>query len=866
MSQRSERRRFVPQVETLEKREVPAMSVGINTSWVAEYNPAWMFTDAFKESRPWTSYAFNTVTGTTAQDQTPIAEDSRGWPTQLAQTVNAQGQLVQQWLGTMMFDNIDGHYPTGTYTAWWDGTGTLNWGGDAHVAAQGLTPDGHHFADLAVTAPTRAGIQMQLTSMSSADPVHNIHVWMPDYNGQSFVGQVWYPGAPFSPYYPLFLQRMAPFHTIRFMHLQQTNESDIVHWSDRKPWDFATQADSATTFHNGMSLEYMTELANELHANMWVNMPHMAQDDFVTNFAAQVNRDLDPSLKVYVEYSDELWNPSPGYAGHQWLTQQLALPQNAGLTFYQLWAQHTEQDFNDWSSVFAGQESRLVRVVAGQAANSWVVSQVLMNMHGHFDAVACDAYITFARPQLSQFDSSTTPDQIIDAMYSDCLPHTLQFLQNHKAIADQYAAQLGRPIQMLAYEGGPIVYDTNQGYDAAMNAAILSPRMYDLYQQLLQGADQIGVDNFMAYIYTDTSPYGYAGLLKYQDQPLSEAYRYDALVDFINGTTTPISVSTPAPASPVPAPASPLPLAPAPIFAGGADAGGLPEVRIYDAATGTLLHDFLAFPAGFRGGVRVAVGDVNGDSVLDIIAAAGPGGGPQVTVFDGRTMAQLFNFYALTPTFTGGVFVAAGDVNGDGCADIICGADAGGGPEVRVFSGRDGALLRDFFALPATFTGGVRMAAGDVNGDGLADIICAAGAGGGPQVGVYDGASGSLLDSFYAMPRSFTGGVYVAAGDMNGDGKADVIAGAGAGGGPQIAVYDGQTRQMLASFYALPSLFTGGVRVGATTDGGGHARLLAAAGPGAGPQLAMFDGLTLAQLEDFYAVEPAFRGGLFTAG
>src|SRR5205807_8126755 len=125
-----------------------------------------------------------------------------------------------------------------------------------------------------------------------------------------------------------------------------------------------------------------------------------------------------------------LWNGSSGYAGHQWLTQQLTLPENAGLTFYQLWAQHVETDFNDWSNVFTGQEDRLVRVVAGQAANSWVVNQVLMNMHGHFDAVSCDGYVTFARPQLTQFSAATTADQVMDALTNQSLPNTLTFLQN----------------------------------------------------------------------------------------------------------------------------------------------------------------------------------------------------------------------------------------------------------------------------------------------------------------------------------------------------------------------------------------------------------------------------------------------------
>src|SRR5262249_59785610 len=96
--------------------------------------------------------------------------------------------------------------------------------------------------------------------------------------------------------------------------------------------------------------------------------------------------------------------------------------------------------------------------------------------------------------------------------------------------------------------------------------------------------------------------------------------------------------------------------------------------------------------------------------------------------------ALVFSFFAYDVNFTGGVFVAAGDVNGDGRADIITGAGASGGPHVKVFSGADLSLLHSFMAYDPAFRGGVRVAAGDVTGDGRADIITGAGAGGGPHV------------------------------------------------------------------------------------------------------------------------------------
>src|SRR5205823_9696760 len=117
--------------------------------------------------------------------------------------------------------------------------------------------------------------------------------------------------------------------------------------------------------------------------------------------------------------------------------------------------------------------------------------------------------------------------------------------------------------------------------------------------------------------------------------------------------------------------------------------------------------------------------------------------GPNVTVYqfvNGQAQ-MLQSYFAYDPRFTAGVYVATGDVNGDGRADVVVGAGAGGGPNVAVFNGPDGAILSSFFAFDASFTGGVRVAAIDLTGT----LIAVPGPGGGPQVRTLDGLSGALL-------------------------------------------------------------------------------------------------------------------------
>jgi hypothetical protein len=273
-----------------------------------------------------------------------------------------------------------------------------------------------------------------------------------------------------------------------------------------------------------------------------------------------------------------------------------------------------------------------------------------------------------------------------------------------------------------------------------------------------------------------------------------------------------------------------------------------------------------AYDVAFTGGVRVATGDFNGDGVPDIVTGPGPGGGPHVKVLNGTDGTPLRSFMAYDVGFRGGVFVAVGDVNHDGVPDVITGAGAGAGPHVKVFSGKDLSLLTEFMVYGDGFTGGVSVAAGDFNGDGYADIVTGAGAGGGPHVMVWSGKDGTLLRSFMAYSQTMTSGVMVGAGDVTGDGVADVITGPGVGGGPLVRVFDGATggnviREITAD--SPPPYAAGNATVAAVdVNGDGRVEILIGAGQFSAPNAWIY-GPSLTPLASHTVFDPGFLGGVF---
>jgi hypothetical protein len=353
--------------------------------------------------------------------------------------------------------------------------------------------------------------------------------------------------------------------------------------------------------------------------------------------------------------------------------------------------------------------------------------------------------------------------------------------------------------------------------------------------------------------------------------------RLTLIVSTTSGTPAPYAVLVnpiAPPVIPMPPPPTGNPGATQVVVGGRADG----TAQVYNFASGQAVAQgslFTPFP-GVTAQIRTASADVNGDGVTDQIYATGPGGGALLRIVNGANGLDLlasttFDAYAGENFTTIGLFLAAADIDGDGKAEIAVAPDQGGGARVQVFSfSSAGSLTQvaNFFAIedPA-FRGGGRIALGDINGDGRADMIAGAGFGGGPRIALFNGVDltgnvqspRKLIGDFLMFEAGLRDGVFVAAGDVNGDGKADLIFGGGPGGGPRVQVLDGAAvlastdpsltevkNNSLANFFAFDVNQRGGVHVGVkNVDGDTKLDLVIGSGDNAAPAVSTFLGSSL---------------------
>lgn len=245
-------------------------------------------------------------------------------------------------------------------------------------------------------------------------------------------------------------------------------------------------------------------------------------------------------------------------------------------------------------------------------------------------------------------------------------------------------------------------------------------------------------------------------------------------------------------------------------------------VRVFDTKGTRVRNGFFAYEAPYDGNAIVAVKDVDGDGAPEKIVA----GKTEVTIYNNNGSRRA-GFAPYGTAYSQGMTMAIGDLDGDGKPEIVTGAGPGGGPQIRIYRMDGTPIGAGFFAYDKNFRGGVNVAVADLYGDGKSEIIAGAGVGGGPHVRIFTGTAGRLLHpGFFAYDPRFRGGVQVAAGDLDGDGKAEIITGAGPGGGPHVRIFTRTGVSWGKGFFAADPKSRGGVRVAVTDiDGDGKSEI-----------------------------------------
>jgi hypothetical protein len=262
-----------------------------------------------------------------------------------------------------------------------------------------------------------------------------------------------------------------------------------------------------------------------------------------------------------------------------------------------------------------------------------------------------------------------------------------------------------------------------------------------------------------------------------------------------------------------------------------------------------------------------------GAAVVEIVTGAEPGSAPRVRGLTRAGASTTTDFLAYEPSFTGGIFVGLGSLGSPGGPLIVISSGPGIPAEVRAFRTDGSSAGASFLPYGRNFTGGVRIAVCDVDGDGTEEIATVPGPGHRPQVTVWKLGSQKTtrMLSFHAGRTSYTQGAFVACGDLDGDGASEIVVGYDQGAVPEVRVYRvvGTGVSLLVSFLAYEPSFAGGVRVAtADVDGDGLVDIITAPGAGGRPVVRAFkvSGSTVTGLAAFDAEAPGFTGGLYVAG
>lgn len=492
-------------------------SLGIGLNGIADWSTQIPFINLFKQARPWDW----------KDEQKNLELDANGYVKSIKETIE-----------TPIFADKHPLIP-GRYVVLYEGEGTFDYFGAA--INQSLSKPGRQVIDV---DPGTEIVTLKIVKTNPNNYIKNIAVVRESQEKLFQAGEIFNPD---------FLAKIKQFDTLRFMDWMSTNNSEQKDWENRpKPTD-------AVWAKKGVPLETMVALANKQKANAWFNMPHLASDDYIAKFAQYVKANLDPSLKAYVEYSNEAWN---------WQFQQAQYGNVQGRAKWgdkgDAWMQwngmKSAQICDIWKKQVFGEKdkNRVVCVMGTQTAWRGLEDSVLQcpawaaegnepcYKHG-IDALGITGYFGGGLGNKENVETVLSwrkdPDGGFEKAFTqltkggllkegDTIKETIDSFSYFKKVTD------AKNLKMVVYEGGSHIVGVgdpvnNEQLTEFLIAVNKHPKMYDLYTEVFNGWKQAGGTLFNHFVdINQPSKWGSWGALDYVTQETSPKYK--ALLDFMN--------------------------------------------------------------------------------------------------------------------------------------------------------------------------------------------------------------------------------------------------------------------------------------------------------------------------------------------
>jgi PKD repeat protein len=488
------------------------MKIGVGMEGFAYYSSGRAFKDYFKSADQWITYdPSNTVQGWNTGDQQYIPRDANGYPTQIPfPTPN----------GTRALRGIisaNGFIPVGVpMRLLYDGSGMLTMQGTVTVVQ--ANPGQIDFS-----ATDAGNIWFHLSQSDSTNPVRNIRI-------VAFSDLSTYETQPFREN---FLEKAGKFNALRFMDWMATNGNRNIQWSNRtKPGYFS----QAVNPNGGVAYEYIIQLANQLHKDIWICIPHQADDDYIAQMAAMFRDQLNPGIHVYLEYSNEVWNWIFDQA--HWVSDNG--PQN--ISYPRRYVERATHAFRIWTAAWGDQKTRLKRVLGTQAGYDWITAEIMAHARPEdYDYISPSWYVGLDHgdsgiPNLVALGANATADDVLDNAHQVFLEQIPRWKMVYNT-----AKLYGKKV--VNYEGGQHFTNfTEPAYLPAMYDAQVHPRIYDLYQEMLDSLRRFGSEMPFAFVLTGPwqSKYGSWGHLFDDDDPApwTDRPKFQVLLDNICQTVS----------------------------------------------------------------------------------------------------------------------------------------------------------------------------------------------------------------------------------------------------------------------------------------------------------------------------------------